>query len=90
MESLIVLSGTVCSISHQEQTARLNLRTKEGVFSIHLDEQLTHLLDGALRPATQVRVIGCPRSYYHRRRQANLVYIEPLACFALGDLSKNA
>jgi hypothetical protein len=83
MESLIVLSGTVCSISRQEKTARFNLRTGEGVFSIHLDRQLTDLLDGVLRPSVQVCVIGSPRSYYHRRRRTNLVFVEALACFAL-------
>ena len=80
-----MLSGTICSISRQEEMTRFNLRTEEGVFSIHLDEQLTHRLDGVLRPSIQVCVIGCARSYYHRRNRTNLVYIEALTCFALGE-----
>jgi hypothetical protein len=85
MESFIVLSGTVCSISRREQTARFNLRTDEGVFSVHLDGRLTDSLDGVLRSSVQVCVVGCPRSYYHRRRRTNLVYVEALACFALAE-----
>ena len=83
MESFIVLSGTICSISHREKTVQFNLRTGEGIFSIHLDGQLTGSLDRVLRPATQVCVIGCPRSYSHRPRRTNLVSVEALACFAL-------
>lgn len=83
MESFIVLSGTVCSLSRREKTVQFNLRTEEGVFSVHLDGQLTDSLDGVLCPTTQVCVIGCPRSYYHRHRRTNLVYVEALACFAL-------
>lgn len=83
MESIIVLSGTVCTICRREKAVQFNLRTGEGVFSIHLEGQLTDSLDGTLRPAAQVCVIGCPRSYYHRRRRTNLVYIEAMACFAL-------
>ena len=53
-----MLSGAVCSINRQEKTVRFNLRTGEGVFSIHLDPQLTHQLDGVLRPSTQVCVVA--------------------------------
>lgn len=72
--TLVFLHGRVRSVIFLAEGIQFNLRTSDGLFSIHAEKK--RLCPGKLQKADELYVLGQPRTYYHQRNRAHQVVID--------------